>query len=168
MENNAGKTVPGKSTTNIKTMKLISYENFELKIADEALLVKPFRRLWNMDRSLQKEQFFKQMSVLFFVYSPASDYSYIIDEEDRLKEVLLQEGIDEFKPTPEFKAAVEIYKKLNQTPEALLLQSTYSFLDKSRKMLDDLSYDGLDTKDCVKVFKDGMSIVKDILIQTHV
>ena len=79
-----------------------------------------------------------------------------------MKEVLLQEGISDFKPTPEFKAAVEVYSKLNQTPESMLLQSTYSFLDKSRKMLDELSYEGLDTKDCVKVFKDGMSIVKDI------
>ena len=39
-------------------MKLIQVENYELKIADEALLVKPIRKLWNQDRSQRKEQFY--------------------------------------------------------------------------------------------------------------
>lgn len=140
-------------------MKLIKVENYELKIADEALLVKPFRRLWNMDRSMGKEQYYKQMSMLFYTYSPASNYSYIIDEKDRMKEVMLQEGISDFKPTPEFKEAVAIYKKLCMTPEGLLLQSTYNFLDKTRKELDDISYEGLDTKDKIAVMKNGMGMV---------
>lgn len=141
-------------------MKLIEISNYELKVSEEALLVRQFRRLWNMDRSQGKEQFYKQMSILFFCYSPASNYSYIVDEGERMKEVLLQEGIPDFKPTPEFKAAVEIYRKLNQTPEALLLQSTYNFIDKSRKALDELDYDSInDAKDKINTMKTGMSIV---------
>lgn len=141
-------------------MKLITIENYELKVADEALLVKPIRRLFNMDRSQGKEQFYKQMSILFYVYSPASNYSYITDEKERLKEVLSQEGIPDFKMTPEFKAAVEVYRKLCQTPESLLLESTYRFIDKSRKALDDLDYDDLaDSKEKVNTMKIGMSIV---------
>ena len=80
-------------------MKLISISDYQLKIADEALLVKPFRKLWNQDRSQSKEQFYKQMSILYFVYSPSSNYSYIIDEKERMKEVLLQEGIEDFRPS---------------------------------------------------------------------
>lgn len=141
-------------------MKLIKIENYELKISDEALLVKPIRKLWNQDRSMGKEQFYKQMAVLFYTYSPASNYSYIIDEKERMEEVLKQEGIDSFKPTPDFKAAVEIYKKLCQTPEALLLQSTYNFIEKSRKTLDDLDYTQIkDAKEQVNTMKTGMSIV---------
>ena len=66
-------------------MKLIKVEDFQLKIADEALLVKQFRRLWNMDRSAGKEQFYKQMSVIFYCYSPSSNYSYISHDKERLK-----------------------------------------------------------------------------------
>lgn len=143
-------------------MKLISVDNYELKVSEEALLVRQFRRLWNMDRSQGKEQFYKQMSILFFCYSPASNYSYIVDEGERMKEVLLQEGIPDFKPTPEFKAAVEIYKKLNQTPEALLLADTYTFLDKSRKILTDIDYSKLDPKDQVNTLKTGMGVVSQI------
>jgi len=40
-------------------MKLISVENYKLKVADEALLVKPIRKLWNQDRSKGKEKFYQ-------------------------------------------------------------------------------------------------------------
>lgn len=141
-------------------MKLIRLEDYQIKIADEALLVKPFRRLWNMDRSSGKETFYKQMAILFFCYNPASNYSYITDDGERLKEVCLQEGIKDYKMTPEMKNAIEVYKKLCQTPESLLLESTYKFINKSRKTLDDLNYDDLDdVKEKVNTMKTGMSIV---------
>lgn len=104
-------------------MKLIEYSDYQIKIADEAFLVKPIRKLWHQDRSERKERFFQQMAVLFFVYSPASNYSYIVNEDERLKEVLQQEGIDDFKPSADFNEAVEIYKKLNVTVSQRLLES---------------------------------------------
>ena len=113
-----------------------------------------------MDRTAGKEHFYKQMSVIFFTYSPASNYNYITDEHERMKEVMEQEGIADFKMTPEFKAAVEIYKKLCQTPEGLLLESTYKFLEKSRKALDALDYEEIDDpKEKVNTMKIGMGIV---------
>lgn len=128
-------------------MKLIAVENYELKVADEALLVKPIRKLWNQDRSLKKEQFYKQMSVLFFVYSPASNYSYIIDEKERMKEVLEQEGLDDFKPSQDFKDAVEIYKKLNRTASSELLDDTRLIIEKMRQALKSIKFDSLEEKD---------------------
>ena len=128
-------------------MKLISVENYELKVADEALLVKPIRKLWNQDRSLKKEQFYKQMSVLFFVYSPASNYSYIIDEKERMKEVLEQEGLDDFKPSQDFKDAIDIYKKLNRTASSELLADTRLIIEKMRQALKSIKFDSLEEKD---------------------
>ena len=128
-------------------MKLISVENYELKIADEALLVKPFRKLWNQDRSQKKEQFYKQMSVLYFVYSPASNYSYIIDEKERLKEVIEQEGIDDFRPSSDFKEAVDIYKRLNKTASSELLADTRLIIEKMRQALKSIDFDTLEEKD---------------------
>lgn len=140
-------------------MKLIKVEDYQLKVADEALLVKPIRKLWNQDRSVGKETFYKQMSILFYVYSPASNYSYIVDEKERMKEVLAQEGISDFHATADFKAAVEIYKKLCITPESLLIEDTLAFIDKSRKVLKNISYEGLEEKDTVNTMKTGMSVV---------
>ena len=102
-------------------MRLIKYEDYQIKLADEAFLVKPIRKLFHQDRSERKERFWQQMAVLFFCYSPSSNYSYIVDEDARLKEVLSQEGISDFKPSQDFKDAVEIYKKLNITVSQKLL-----------------------------------------------
>lgn len=141
-------------------MKLIKYQNYEISIADEALLVKPFRKLYHQDRSARKERFLEQMSVIFFMYSPASDYFYITDEDVRLHEVLEQQGIENFSQSADFKAAVEVYKKMNQTPEVLLLEDTYSFIEKSRKLLRDINYEELDdAKDQFNTMKTGMATV---------
>jgi hypothetical protein len=140
-------------------MRLITVENYELKVADEALLVKPIRKLWNQDRSAKKEQFYKQMSLLYFVYSPASNYSYIIDEKERLKEVMEQEGLQVFKPSPEFKEAVEIYKKLNKTASSELLDDTRLIIEKMRQSLKNIDFDNLEEKDKVSAINTITTVV---------
>jgi len=140
-------------------MKLVTVENYELKVADEALLVKPIRRLFNMDRSKGKERFYEQMSVLFFVYSPSSNYSYITDEKERLAEVLAQEGIKDFRPTAEFRDAVEIYRRLNTTPSSILLADTNMVVDKVRKVLKDIDFEELDEEKKVGAVKTVASVV---------
>ena len=143
-------------------MRLIKIENYELKVADEALLVKPIRKLWNQDRSLKKEQFYKQMSVLFFVYNPASNYSYIIDEKERMKEVLEQEGLDDFKPSQDFKDAVEIYKKLNRTASSELLADTRLIIEKMRQALVNIDFTAIETKDMPGAINTITSVVGKI------
>ena len=139
-------------------MKLIEISNYELKVADEALLVKPIRKLWNQDRSKGKEQFYKQMSILYFVYNPSSNYSYIVDEKERMKEVLLQEGISDFKETADFKAAVEIYKKLCITSSSELLSDLKRLVANMRKALNKLTFEGSDEKATINNIKNAASI----------
>lgn len=127
-------------------MKLITVDNYQLSVADEALLVKPIRKLWNQDRTKGKEKFYQQMSILFYVYSPASNFVYISDEKKRLEEVLKQEGITEFHDTADFKQAVEAYKKLNETPSTMLLQSTLVAIDKVRDFLEHIDLNKVDDK----------------------
>lgn len=105
-------------------MKLIKIENYSLQIADEALLIKPIRKLYNQDRSASKEQFYKQMSYLYFMVDPRSTYSYILNEEDRAKEIIAQEGLDkDFKPSPLLQEAMEVYRKHTVTPSQELLNA---------------------------------------------
>ncbi len=105
-------------------MKLITIESYQLKIADEALLVKPIRKLFNQDRSASKEQFYKQMSYLYFMIDPRSTYSYILNEEDRAKAIIEQEGLDaDFKPSALLEEAMEVYKKHTITPSQELLNA---------------------------------------------
>lgn len=143
-------------------MKLIEVENYELKVADEALLVKPIRKLWNQDRSQKKEKFYEQMSVLFYTYSPASNYSYIIDEKERQKEVCEQEGILDFHPSQDFKDAVEVYKKLVRTPSTELLADVRLTVDKMRQALTSINFDDLEEKDKVSAINTVAAVISKI------
>lgn len=128
-------------------MKLIRFEDYQIKIADEALLVKPIRRLFNKDRSVTKEKFLQQMSVLYFMVDPCSTYMYIIDENERLKQIIEQEGLPEnFVITGELKEAMEIYKKHCNTSSTLLLEDTRVMIDNLRKYLRSIDFDERDDK----------------------
>ena len=119
-------------------MKLITVENYELQVAPEALLVRPIRRLWNADRSGRKETFYQQMSYLYFMVSPASSYSYILNEKERHLAIVEQEGLPkDFKPSEMLKEAMEIYKKLTITPSQRLLTSSLKAADTVSKFLED-------------------------------
>lgn len=105
-------------------MKLVTIEGFALKVADEALLIKPIRKLFNQDRSASKEQFYKQMSYLYFMIDPRSTYSYILDENERARAIIEQEGLDrDFAPSPLLKEAMEVYRKHTVTPSQELLNA---------------------------------------------
>ncbi len=105
-------------------MKLIKIEDYQLKISDEALLIKPIRKLWNQDRSSGKERFYEQISYLYFYVDPRSSYSYLLSDKERHQAIVEQEGLPEdFKPSPLLKEAMEVYKKLTITPSQELLDS---------------------------------------------
>lgn len=37
-------------------MKLFAYKDFQVTISEEALILKPFKKLWDRDRSKKKEK----------------------------------------------------------------------------------------------------------------
>ena len=105
-------------------MKLITTEGYQLKVADEAMLIKPIRKLYNQDRSQSKEQFYKQMSYLYFMIDPRSTYSYILNEDERAKAIIEQEGLEkDFKPSALLQEAMEVYRKHTITPSQELLNA---------------------------------------------
>ena len=75
-------------------MKLFKFENFQLTITEEALLIKAFRDLWERDDSNSNEKFFMEMGYVYFVYDPRSDFMFIVDEEDRIPKVKEEVGIE--------------------------------------------------------------------------
>ena len=128
-------------------MHLIEYENYEIKISPEALLVKPIRDLWEADKSPTKENFLQQASFMFFMVDPRSTYSYITDLKERADEVILQEGLPtNFKPSKELKAAMEAYEKHTITSSYALLEAAKIAVDKVGRFLKDVDLNTLDDK----------------------
>lgn len=120
-------------------MKLIEFDGQEFKIADEALLVRPIREMFRADKSKKKETFWRQISYLWFMCDPRSSYMYIIDEAERAKEIIAQEGLGEdFKPSITLREAMDAYKAQSMTTAALLLEGMRKGIDNLRRFLSDV------------------------------
>ena len=117
-------------------MKLVTFEEGQLQISDEALLVKPFRDLWRSDKSKTKEGFYNQMSYLYFMCDPRSSYNYVSSLKERSDLIVEQEQLPKnFVPSPQLKEAMIWYKKLVTTTSSLLLEDTRGAIDKVREFL---------------------------------
>lgn len=128
-------------------MHILEFKDYEVTPTQEAFLIKPIRDLYNADRTKSKEKFMQQMSILYFLVDPRSSYTYIIDEEDRFKEILSQEGLpSNYKIDDKLQAAIEIYKKHVITSSYLLLQDTRIAIDKVRQFLREVDLNMLDDK----------------------
>ena len=119
-------------------MKLFKYEGYEVKVAPEALTLKPFKKIWDRDKSKTKERAIQEFGFLYFYCDPRSDYQYIIDPEDRLEAVKKGEGFsEEWKPDATLMKAIEFYSSFD-TPSAMLLRAASEAVDKVQKTLKEL------------------------------
>ena len=128
-------------------MHIIEYNNYTIEPTQEALLIKPIRDLYIKDKSKNKEKFLQQMSVLYFYADPRSTYNYIVDDEERLKAIIEQEGLPEdFKITEDLDNALQEYRKHTITTSYLLLQDTKIAVDKVRQFLREVNLTAVDDK----------------------
>jgi len=122
-------------------MKLIEFDGMEFKVADEAFLIRPIRELFEKDKSKKKEEFWRQISYLWFMCDPRSTYQYLVDEEARAKEIKIQEGLGEdWQPSELLKDAMAIYRKHTITTAALLLEGMRKGIDKLSTFLGETSF----------------------------
>lgn len=127
-------------------MNLIKYENYAITVSDDAYLVKSIRKLFNADKSKNKEKFFDQMTFIYFSSDVRSDYNYIIDDDERYEKIIEGEGLVGFKLTDDVKAAMDDYKRLTTTASAQLLLDTKIAIDKVRQFLRDVDLTLTDDK----------------------
>ena len=144
-------------------MHLIEYNNYQITPTEEAFLIAPIRKLYNSDKTKNKEKFMQLLSVIYFYADPRSSYNYITNDEDRLKEIIVQEGLpSNFKIDKALQEAIEIYKKHVITSSCLLLQDTKEVIENMRKVLKSIDWEGLEEKDKVNAVKTVASITSMI------
>ena len=143
-------------------MKLLKYEGFKVTIAPEALALAPFKKLWNRDRSVSKDRAISEISYIYFMVDPRSDYQYLVDEDERSKAIIEGEGLpNEWKPDKLVMEAITFYKSLRST-SALLLEDTRAVIDNVRKTLREFSFDDMEDKDRINAIKSVASTVATI------
>jgi len=120
-------------------MHMIEIENYEIHPTEELMLIKPLRDLWLKYKDNDYDKLMSYLSLIYHYADPRSSYSYILDDNERLSEIIQQEGFDKkFKLTKELKDCIEIYKKHVITMSYKLLQSTKIAVDKLSTYLENI------------------------------
>ena len=126
-------------------MHVLEFEQYEVRPTQECFLIKPLRELYNADRTKNKDHFMSQLSVVYFMADPRSSYNYILDEDERFKEICRQEGLPkEFKLDKKLEQAIEEYKRHTVTASLQLLQDTKLVIENMRKVLKSIDFDTMD------------------------
>lgn len=126
-------------------MKLFKYEGYKVIISEEAFALKPFKVLWDRDKTKNKDKAIMELSYIYFMEDPRSDYQIYVDSEVRSKEIIEGEGLgDKWTPDNKVLEAMEFYSRFKPT-SALLLEDTRAAVDKLRKKLRDIDLDEVDS-----------------------
>lgn len=127
-------------------MKLFKYEGYKVNITEEALALKPFKAIWDRDKTKSKDRAIIELGYIYFLCDPRSDYQYITNDEDRANAIKEGEGLPKkWKPDTLVEEAIKFYNSFKPT-SALLLEDTRVAIDKVRQFLKEVDLSETDDK----------------------
>lgn len=150
-------------------MKLFRYEGYKITISEEALLLKPFRRIWMRDKTENKDKALMELGFIYFFCDPRSDYMFISDETDRKNEIKSGEGLPpKWEPDKIVQEAIAFYNSFVPT-SFLLLQDIRVAVDRVRDelrnidMKEEVEGKRINTVTSVtKASKDALGLIKEL------
>ena len=145
-KNTKGYSISSNSNITNNMIKLFKYENYTVTISEEALLLKPFKKIWLRDKSKSKEKALSELGFIYFYCDPRSDYQYLIDDEERATAIKQGEGLSkDWKPDTLIEEAISFYNSFKPT-SALLLEDTRIAVFKLRTLLRNIDLSQTDDK----------------------
>lgn len=127
-------------------IKLFEYENYEVTIAPEAIMLAPFKVIYDRDKRKDKSLAKQELAFIYFMGDPRSDYQYLIDKEVREVEIIKGLGMPKgWKPDEAVYRALTFYESFKPV-SAGLLEDTKVAVDKLRQLLRDIDLDERDEK----------------------
>ena len=116
-------------------IKLFNLDNYEVTVEPEAIMLAPFKALWDRDKNKDKHIAKQELAYVFFMGDPRSDYQYIVDEEVRSSEIIKGLGMPtNWKVDKHVQRALKFYKGFKPI-SAGFLEDTRYFIDSFRKEL---------------------------------
>lgn len=121
-------------------MNLFEIVNNQVTFSPQALLIAPFKAIWDKDKSESKINANKQLAFIYYMSDDRSDFMHILDEDERIEEIKKFIDLpDKFTgKTKEFVRARHFYEQLSTTTSTILLKSTRGVIQKISKFLDNL------------------------------
>lgn len=127
-------------------LRLFKYEGYKIVISEEAFALKPFRQIWQRDKTVNKDKAIMELGFIYFMNDPRSDYQYLTNEDERKEAIKEGEGLPpKWEPDKIVQEAMVFYNSFKPT-SALLLEDTRYAVDKLRKLLRDIDLTQVDDK----------------------
>ena len=129
-------------------MDLFQIKDDQVTFSPQALALKPFKAIWDADKTKGKKKAIAEMSAIYFFADYKSDFSEILDKKEKLeviKSVVVGMPVD-WEPSKHFDTAVEFYKERQQTITTVLLEDAKIAVSKVSKFLRDVDFDETDIK----------------------
>lgn len=127
-------------------IRLFKYEGYNVTVEPEALMLAPFKAIWDRDKSKDKHVAMQELAFIYFMGDPRSDYQFLIDEEERIKEIKKGQGMPEkWKPDNIVKRALTFYNSFKPS-SAGLLEDTRVAVNKLRQLLRKIDLEERDEK----------------------
>jgi len=124
-------------------MEILDLKGTTVTIHPAALQVPCFKKLWSNDKSKLKTKALQQLSYIYFVADYKSDFSDIIDEQERKSEV---SKLFEVEETPLITECIEFYKERQQTISMHLLQAAKLGVNKIKQYIETVDLTEIDDK----------------------
>jgi hypothetical protein len=129
-------------------MELFEIKKDQVAFSPQALSLKPFHVLWKRDKSENKVIANAELAAVYFYTDYKSDFSTIIDENEKLEHIksVIVGMPEEWKPDKKFEEACAFYAEMQETHTTLLLQDAQFAVTSVRKFLRGLNMEEVDDR----------------------
>lgn len=121
-------------------------ESFTIKIREEIKGIRAFKRIIDADNSNDKSRVIMQLSYLYFMHNPLSDYVDMYENENDRKAAVLEDmGMSESSiNTRIFKMAEEYYVEHTRSKPLKIVRDNLSSIEDLRQFMKDFNFSDLD------------------------
>lgn len=139
-------------------IRLFKYESYEVTVEPEALMLAPFKAIYDRDKHKDKSLAKQELAFIYFMADPRSDYQFLVDPEVRANEIIKGLGMPSgWKPDKVIERAITFYESFKPM-SAGLLEDTRFFVNKYREKMRELNFESLE----VRELKEVGAIIKQI------
>lgn len=129
-------------------MNLFQIENNVVTFSPQALLIEPFKKIWDSDKSKSKNKATLELAFLYYFSDDRSDFMHVLDEDERA--ILIKDFLSmpaSFKHNTKIMVrAIHTYQKLSETTSKKMLVSTRGLLAKIASYMDNINMDERDPR----------------------
>ena len=127
-------------------IRLFKYESYEVTVEPEALMLAPFKAIYDRDKHKDKSLAKQELAFIYFMADPRSDYQFLVDPEVRANEIIKGLGMPKgWKTDKVIERAMTFYESFKPM-SAGLLEDTRYMVNKLRQELRNMNFDERDDK----------------------